>query len=74
MFGIIVIAILIGGLTIVGLMMAKRNKTTEDYYLGGRNVGTLVTIGTQCATFVGGGMTLGWIGICLLYTSKERLV
>lgn len=67
MFGIIVVVALIGGLTIVGLSMAKRNKTTEDYYLGGRSVGTLVTIGTQCATFVGGGMTLGWIGMGYLY-------
>ncbi len=46
----------------VGLWSSKRVKTSDDYYVGGRSLGNLVTIGTQCATFVGGGMTLGWIG------------
>lgn len=48
---------------VVGFVTAKMNKTSEDYYVGGRRLGWLVTICTQCATFVGGGMTLGWIGM-----------
>jgi len=51
----------------IGIWTSKRIKTSEDYYVGGRNLGSLVTISTQCATFVGGGMTLGWIGLGFRY-------
>ncbi|MCD2492562.1 sodium:solute symporter family protein [Lacrimispora sp. NSJ-141] len=51
----------------VGLWASKRIKTSDDYYVGGRSLGPLVTISTQCATFVGGGMTLGWIGMGYRY-------
>lgn len=47
----------------IGMWASKKNKTTDDYYVGGRSLGPVVTICTQCATFVGGGMTLGWIGM-----------
>lgn len=47
----------------IGFWASKKNKTTDDYYVGGRSLGPVVTICTQCATFVGGGMTLGWIGM-----------
>lgn len=63
LFGIGVVLALALLMVAIGLWAAKLNKTTEDYYVGGRNVGMLVTICTQCATFVGGGMTLGWIGM-----------
>lgn len=60
--GIAIVVILGAVMLCVGLWSSKKVKTSDDYYVGGRSLGSLVTIGTQCATFVGGGMTLGWIG------------
>ena len=34
---LLVIALYFGGITLAGLWFAKRNKSTEDYFLGGRN-------------------------------------
>ena len=65
--GIFLVFVLGTIMLIVGLWASKRIKTSDDYYVGGRNLGALVTICTQCATFVGGGMTLGWIGLGFRY-------
>ena len=65
--GILVVLILGTVMAVIGFWSSKRNKSTDDYYVGGRSLGSLVTIATQCATFVGGGMTLGWIGMGAKY-------
>lgn len=57
-FGVICIATLI-----VGLWAGKKVKTSDDYWVGGRHLGKFVTTCTQAATFIGGGMTVGWIGL-----------
>ena len=67
MTGILVVLILGTVMAIIGFWTSKRNKSTDDYYVGGRSLGSVVTIATQCATFVGGGMTLGWIGMGAKY-------
>ena len=61
--GIIVVVALCAIMLAIGAIVSKKNATTEDYYIGGGKVSTFVIICTQCATFVGGGMTLGWIGM-----------
>ena len=60
--GIILVIAICAVMLGIGFLVSKRNKTTEDYFVGGRSLGSLVTICTQCATWVGGGMVLGWIG------------
>ena len=67
MLGIAVILFVCVMLLAVGFWASRKVKTSEDYFVGGRGIGALVTIGTQCATFVGGGMTLGWIGMGFRY-------
>lgn len=57
-FGVICLATLL-----VGLWAAKKVKTTDDFWVGGRSLGKLVTTCTQAATFIGGGMTVGWISM-----------
>lgn len=69
--GIIVVLALGTIMLIVGMWTSKKIKTSDDYYVGGRNLGALVTISTQCATFVGGGMTLGWIGMGFRYGASS---
>lgn len=65
--GFVVVFALAATMLIIGFAASKLIKTTDDYYVGGRNLGSLVTISSQCATFVGGGMTLGWIGLGFRY-------
>ena len=57
--GIGIVVVLCAIMLAIGFLVSKRNKTTADYYVGSRSIGSLVTICTACATFVGGGMTLG---------------
>ena len=64
----LIIVVLLGLLMLsVGIFVSRKIKSSEDYYLAGRNLGSLVSISTQCASFVGGGMTLGWIGASITY-------
>lgn len=57
-FGVICLATLI-----VGIWAGKKVKSSDDYWVGGRNLGKIVTTCTQAATFIGGGMTVGWISM-----------
>lgn len=61
--GFLVFGAIIISTMLVGAYASRKVKTSEDYWVGGRNLGTLVTIGTQAATFIGGGMTVGWISM-----------
>lgn len=57
-FGAVVISTML-----VGIYASRKVKTSEDYWVGGRNLGKFITVGTQAATFIGGGMTVGWISM-----------
>ena len=57
-FGLVVISTML-----VGIYASRKVKTSEDYWVGGRSLGKIITIGTQAATFIGGGMTVGWISM-----------
>ena len=39
---------------VIGLVVVKKIKNTDDYYLGGRSFGPLVLMATGCATIIGG--------------------
>ncbi len=46
----------------VGLLVARRAKTADDYLVGGRSVTTSIFMATWLATCIGGGVLNGWIG------------
>lgn len=69
--GLVIVFGLGAVMLIIGFVVSKKVKTSDDYYVGGRSLGSLVTISTQCATFVGGGMTLGWIGMGFRYGASS---
>lgn len=50
---------LIGFYFILGFMVSKKIKTTDDYFLAGRNLGFFTVMLTLVATQIGGGMLLG---------------
>ncbi len=47
----------------VGFFFLKRNKTTDDYYVGGRNMGSMHIGLSVVATDVGGGFSIGLGGL-----------
>ena len=44
---------------VIGLVVVKKIKNTDDYYLGGRSFGPLVLMATVCATIIGGSAMMG---------------
>ena len=50
----------------VGVFFLKKNKTTDDYYVGGRNLGSLHIGLSVVATDVGGGFSIGLGGLGFL--------
>ena len=46
----------------VGILIARRNKTGEDFLLAGRNLSTPLLLATTLATLVGTGSSLGAVG------------
>lgn len=65
--GLAIVLLLGVVMLVIGVWSTRFIKGGDDYFVGGRRLGLLVTISTQCATFVGGGMTLGWIGLGYKY-------
>jgi len=51
----------------IGLRFTNKVKTSVDFFIGGRSLGTIVIMATVCATIVGGGAVIGRGG--LTYTS-----
>lgn len=47
----------------IGFFFLKRNKNTDDYYVGGRNMGSLHVGLSVVATDVGGGFSIGLGGL-----------
>lgn len=50
----------------VGFFFMRKNKTTDDYYVGGRNLGSLHVGLSVVATDVGGGFSIGLGGLGFL--------
>lgn len=46
----------------IGIWIARRTKSGEDFLLAGRNLGTPLLLGTTLATLVGTGSSLGAVG------------
>ena len=48
---------------VIGLVVVKKIKNTDDYYLGARSFGPLVLMATVCATIIGGSGLMGRAGV-----------
>ena len=57
---------------VIGLVVVKKIKNTDDYYLGGRSFGPLVLMATVCATIIGGSGLMGRAGVA--YTDGFKAV
>ena len=54
------------GMIIIGLVYSKRNKSTSDFYLGGRKLGPLVTAMSAEASDMSSWLLMGLPGVALL--------
>lgn len=56
----------------IGVMVVKKVKSANDYYLGGRSFGPLVLMATVCATIIGGSGLMGRAGVA--YSSGFKAI
>jgi len=49
-------------LIIIGIIVSKKSKTFEDYFLAGRNLGLAATTATNLASWAGAGVVIGFAG------------
>ena len=49
-------------MVLIGLVVVKKVRSMDDYYLGGRSFGPLVLMATVCATIIGGSGLMGRAG------------
>lgn len=60
---LIIILLYLIAMLIIGLVLSKKIKTTDDFFLGGRSIGLFPMIATVCATIIGGGALIGRGGV-----------
>ncbi len=60
---IALIALLLAGMVGIGWWASRKQKTAEDFFVGGRRFGLFVSSATQIATTFGGGVMLAQVGI-----------
>lgn len=59
-------------MVVIGVLMIKKVKNTDDYYVAGRSFGPLVLMATVCATIIGGSGLMGRAGVA--YSSGFKAV
>ena len=67
-----IIAAYLIAMVLVGLVVVKKVKSMDDYYLGGRSFGPLVLMATVCATIIGGSGLMGRAGVA--YSSGFKAI
>lgn len=60
---ITLIGLLLGGMLAIGWFASRKQKTAEDFFVGGRRFGLFVSSATQIAATFGGGVMLAQVGI-----------
>lgn len=60
---ITLIGLLLGGMVAIGWFASRKQKTAEDFFIGGRRFGLFVSSATQIASTFGGGVMLAQVGI-----------
>lgn len=63
---IIAIVIYLGAMVAIGYACSKKNKNTEDFYLGGRKLGPFVTAMSAEASDMSGWLLMGLPGLALM--------
>ena len=56
----------LGSMIVIGIVFSKRNKTTDDFYLGGRKLGPFVTAMSAEASDMSSWLLMGLPGVALL--------
>ena len=62
----ITMIVYLGGMIVIGAVFSNRNKTTDDFYLGGRKLGPLVTAMSAEASDMSSWLLMGLPGVALL--------
>ncbi len=60
------IAVYILGMVMIGFVLSKRNKSSDDFYLGGRKLGPLVTAMSAEASDMSSWLLMGLPGLALM--------
>ena len=60
---LVIIGAYLIAMVMVGLVVVRKVKNMDDYYLGGRSFGPLVLMATVCATIIGGSAMMGAWGL-----------
>lgn len=63
---ILAIVLYLGMMLFIGFASSKKSKTTDDFYLGGRKLGPLVTAMSAEASDMSGWLLMGLPGVCLM--------
>lgn len=69
---LVIIAAYLIAMVTVGLVVVRKVKDMDDYYLGGRSFGPLVLMATVCATIIGGSGLMGRAGVA--YSSGFKAI
>lgn len=59
------------GMVLIGASFSKKNKSTDDFYLGGRKLGPLVTAMSAEASDMSSWLLMGLPGVALVYGLAE---
>ena len=63
---LITIAVYLIGMVVIGALFSKKNKSTSDFYLGGRKLGPLVTAMSAEASDMSSWLLMGLPGVALI--------
>ena len=63
---LVTIAVYLAGMVIIGAKFAKKNKSTSDFYLGGRKLGPFVTAMSAEASDMSSWLLMGLPGVALI--------
>ena len=68
---LVIIGVYLAAMVAIGLVVVKKVRDMDDYYLGGRSFGPLVLMATVCATIIGGSGLMGRAGVAYSSASKR---
>lgn len=68
---IIAIVLYLAMMVVIGVLYSKRNKSTDDFYLGGRKLGPLVTAMSAEASDMSSYLLMGLPGLAVVYGIAE---
>ena len=64
---LLIIAAYLIAMVLIGLVVVRKVRNMDDYYLGGRSFGPLVLMATVCATIIGGSGLIHRLGLsCII--------